>query len=57
MYAGERYAWGVPWWGWIVLGVACVPIIAAVFYTLARYGAMDFFLDQSAYKQRLQRKV
>jgi len=54
---GDRDNWGVPWWGWVVLGLACVPVFAAAFYTLATYGVMDFFLDQSAYKKKLQGKV
>lgn len=54
---GDRDNWGVPWWGWIVLGLLSLPVFAAIFYTLANYGVMDFFLDQSAYKVKLQGKV
>jgi len=54
---GDRDNWGVPWWGWIVVGALALPVLAAVFYTLASYGVTDFFLDQSAYKTKLQGKV
>jgi hypothetical protein len=54
---GDRDVWGVPWWGWVVLGLLVTPLLAAVFYTLATYGAMDFFLEQTTYKVKLQGKV
>jgi len=58
---GDRDNWevplGMPWWGWVVLVLACMPVLAALFYTLAAYGAPDFFLSQSAYKTKLQGKV
>jgi hypothetical protein len=53
----DRDYWGVPWWGWLVLVGLSLPMLAAVFYTLATYGAMDFFLGQTSYKIKLQDKV
>ena len=54
---GDRDSWGVPWWGWVVLALLSMPVFAAIFYTLATYGNADFFLNQSAYRTKLQGKV